>query len=381
MERLSVLFEKYLANQLTEDEFREFWQLLDEEGRLTQLSPQLQTLWEQQPAYTLPDEEWDAKMKLLRRQAVNPKKKISLWRYAAAACLLLALGSYWFFTGQQQAAVNIAGVHQAKAEAIPGHSGAVLTLSNGRKITLDEAGNGRLAQDADVNIIKKDGEVVYAGNASETVYNSISTDKGRQWQLKLPDGTKVWLNSVSSIRYPISFTGKERLVEISGEAYFEVVHNDVQPFRIKVGNRIIEDVGTSFNVNAYEDEPVLKTTMVEGVVKMYAAGQPGAFVTLTKGQQLAIRPTGETRIQDDADVEEVLSWKNGLFSFNHTSLENIMRQISRWYDLDVVYHGKVGKETFSGMVSRNSNLSQVLKIMEQASIGFRMEGKKLIVTP
>lgn len=380
MTRLEFLFNQYLGNQLSEDEYLEFWQLLNEEGRLNQLSPRLQELWLSKPEYTLPDDEWDSKLNLIMNGSLPVKKKMPVWRYVVAASLLFVLAGYAYLHYHKAEEPLLVKAEIKKAEASPGHSGAVLTLSNGKKIILDEVGNGKLAQDADVNIIKKDGEIAYKGSTSEMLYNSISTDKGRQWQLKLPDGTRVWLNSVSSITYPIAFNSKERMVEITGEAYFEVVHNADRPFRIKVNNRIIEDVGTSFNINAYGDEPVMKTTVLEGVVKVYGTGISATSVMLRKSQEISIKPSGETRIQDNVDADEAISWKNGLFNFNHASLESIMRQISRWYDLDVEYKGNMGKETFSGIVSRNSNLSVVLKIMEVANVKFKMEGKKLIVT-
>lgn len=378
MERLEVLFERYLANTISEDEFREFWQLLEREGQLNKLTSQLQALWQQEPEYSLPDAEWDFKFRALKAvQSPSPKRKIlTVWRYVAAACIFFLFTGYWFYIHQANPPSLQA---QNKIEAAPGHNGAVLTLSNGTKIVLDDAGNGQLAKDADVSILKKDGEITYKGKTDEIVYNSISTDKGRQWQLKLPDGSRVWLNSVSSIRYPLSFTGNERLVEITGEAYFEVKHNAKQPFKVKVGNRIIEDIGTSFNVNAYADEPLMKTTLIEGAVQLSIAEKPSSAVIVKVGEEASVTPGGHIKIAENVDVDDAVSWKNGMFSFNHTDIKNIMRQISRWYDLEVTYTGNTSKETFTGIVSRNSNLSQVLKIMEQASIKFKQEGKKLIV--
>lgn len=211
------------------------------------------------------------------------------------------------------------------------------------------------------------------------VYNTVSTDKGRQWRLTLPDGTRVWLNAASSITYPLSFRGNERLVTMTGEAYFEVVHNAAQPFKVKAGDRVIEDIGTSFNVNAYADEKLLTATLLEGSVSIRTPETPEHVIMSGNGKQAQINPSGKIAVRSDADTEDVMAWKNGMFSFNQSDIEGIMRQISRWYDLDILYTGTRSKETFSGMVSRSSNLSQVLKIMEQASIRFRLEGKTLVV--
>lgn len=371
--------EKYLSNRISPDEFREFWQLLEEEGAYDALSPELQAIWQQHPEYALSDSDWDQKLKAFKAAQLPPPKKLTLWRYVAAASVILVLASYWLLTRNTAEPVSQNLAHRVAKDVVPGHNGAVLTLSNGKKVILDSAGNGQVIQDANLGIVKKDGEIVYTGKTNEIVYNTVSTDKGRQWRLTLPDGTKVWLNSVSSIHYPLSFTGSERLVEVTGEAYFEVVHNARQPFKVKVGDKLIEDIGTSFNVNAYSDEADMRTTLLEGSVSILSSVRKSTPVILKPGQQAQINHMGQISVNSEADIDEVMSWKNGWFNFNEASTESIMRQIGRWYDLDVQYAGRIQKETFSGIVSRSSNLSQVLKIMEQASIKFRIEGKTIVV--
>jgi len=211
------------------------------------------------------------------------------------------------------------------------------------------------------------------------VYNTVTTDKGRQWRLTLPDGSKVWLNAQSSIHYPLNFTDKERVVEIAGEVFFEVVHNSKKPFKVKVGNKVIADIGTSFNINAYADESDMKTTLIEGSLSISNTRTNIPPTILEPGQQAVVNSTGFIRVNQHQDLDEVMAWKNGMFNFNETNIENIMRQIGRWYDLDIEYSGKITTETFSGMVSRNKSLNQVLKVLEQASIKFKIEGKKIIV--
>lgn len=376
MDRLQFLFSKYLQNQITQDEYTELWQLMEEE----KLSHQLQDLWKQEPVNSLDSAEWEQKLAAIRK-IQSPVRRVGVrWRtYAVAASVILALAAYWFIDLQFTAKENKVEARKNLSEVLPGHSGAVLTLSNGQKLILDSAGNGELATDANVAIIKKDGELVYNGRSQEMVYNTVSTDKGRQWRLTLPDGTRVWLNAASSISYPLSFHGKERVVTMTGEVYFEVVHNAKQPFKVKVGDRLIEDIGTSFNVNAYADEKTLTATLLEGAVSISTPETPRSIVMEGIGKQAQVNGSGKISVSTDADTEEVMAWKNGMFSFNQSDIQGIMRQISRWYDLDVMYTGTRRKETFSGMVSRSSNLSQVLKIMEQASIRFRLEEKTLIV--
>lgn len=380
MDRLQLLFDKYLHNQITPDEYAELWQLMEEEQLSGQLNPRLQDLWKQDPSYSLEPAEWELKMAAIReRQSPLPRAGFRWRTFAVAASIILALAAYWVIDLQYTPRENKVQARKNLSEVLPGHSGAVLTLSNGQKLILDSAGNGELATDANVAIIKKDDELVYNGRSEEMVYNTVSTDKGRQWRLTLPDGTRVWLNAASSISYPLSFQGKERVVSMTGEVYFEVVHNAKQPFKVQVGDRLIEDIGTSFNVNAYTDEKVLTATLLEGAVSISTPQTTQRIVMEGAGKQAAVNGSGKISVRTDADTEEVMAWKNGMFSFNQSDIQGIMRQISRWYDLDVMYTGTQSKETFSGMVSRSSNLSQVLKIMEQASIRFRLEGKTLIV--
>lgn len=380
MERLQTLFTKYLNNEIDPDEFAELWQLMDEEQLNGQLGAQLQELWEKGPEHALNPADWDRKMAAMKKAQQPVTGRLMAWRpYVAAAVVFLALAAYWFIDLQLSGKEARIEAKRRLDEVMPGHNGAVLTLSNGQQVVLDSAGNGELVTDANVGILKKDGEIVYTGRSEEVVYNTVSTDKGRQWRLTLPDGTRVWLNAASSITYPLSFRGNERLVTMTGEAYFEVVHNAAQPFKVKAGDRVIEDIGTSFNVNAYADEKLLTATLLEGSVSIRTPETPEHVIMSGNGKQAQINPSGKIAVRSDADTEDVMAWKNGMFSFNQSDIEGIMRQISRWYDLDILYTGTRSKETFSGMVSRSSNLSQVLKIMEQASIRFRLEGKTLVV--
>ncbi len=299
--------------------------------------------------------------------------KIPFWRryqWVAAAAVLLLIGSgTYFIISRTNEKSTIASVHY-KGDVQPGHNGAILHLSNGNTVVLDSAQDGTVATQGSMQAVKVNGALKYIGKTAELIYNTVSTDRGRQWQLTLPDGTKVWLNAASSIHYPLSFTGNEREVEITGEAYFEVVHNSKQPFKVKVAGQVIEDIGTAFNVNSYSDEPTRKTTLIEGAVSVNGTElKPGQQASLINNQ---IRVSA-------ANVEQALAWKNGAFSFDNADIYTVMRQLSRWYNVEVVYEGEPDTTPFKGEIGRSLTLAQVLKVLESLHVHFRIEEDKRIV--
>lgn len=306
------------------------------------------------------------------------------WWAAAAVLLMAATGTYIFWNrdaGKEIAKSNV-GQHPAPNDIAPGGNKAILTLADGTTVVLDTADNGALAKQGSVTVIKLDGQLAYnrdesAGN--EVLYNTITTPKGGQYQLVLADGTKVWLNAASSLRYPTSFTGKERRVEITGEAYFEVAKNKTMPFRVDVdGKGEVEVLGTHFNINAYSDEPAIGTTLLEGSIRFTELENKKA-VLIAPGQQVLLSAEGQMKLNKHADLESVVAWKNGSFNFSSQDIVSIMRQISRWYDVEVVYKGTISRETFTAIVSRNSNVSEVLSMMEDSGVNFKIEGKKIVV--
>jgi hypothetical protein len=264
----------------------------------------------------------------------------------------------------------------------PQSSRATITLANGHKIYLDSTAKGILIRQGNVKLQKlADGEIIYSGSSTNTEYNTLTNPRGsRPVTMTLTDGTKVWLNAGSSLTYPVAFTGKERKVEITGEAYFEVSRNTSRPFTVK---KVQDDasilvLGTHFNVNAYDDEAVMKITLLEGAVKV-SKGTNSSL--LTPGQQAELKD-GSIRLINDADMDEVMAWKNGKFQFGEkTDIETIMRQLARWYDVETEYRGKVNRH-FWGSISRDANVSQVLKMLETTGIvHFKIEGRKVIVMP
>jgi ferric-dicitrate binding protein FerR (iron transport regulator) len=216
------------------------------------------------------------------------------------------------------------------------------------------------------------------------VYNTIATPRGGEYQIELSDGTKVWLNAASSLKFPAAFTGDERNVMLTGEAYFEVAKNAKMLFNVTVNGLRVDVLGTHFNVNAYSDENVIATTLLEGAVKVTSqviAGTPSRSLTMKPGQQANVTGAGRMSLVKDADVEKAVAWKNGQFQFDNEDIATIMRQISRWYDVDVLYQGAVPKRFFTGKISRRSNASQVIDMLEFAGVNLKLVGRNIVVVP
>jgi ferric-dicitrate binding protein FerR (iron transport regulator) len=338
------------------------------------------------------DDRWEALYADMMREAATDTKPIRTKRiyWAAAAVLLLALGmaGYRWYARQANPAVVAQGREPGSRfenDVPPGSSGAVLTLAGGQKIVLDSAGNRLLAVQSGTKLTNRNGQIVYEGKANpegklnpDAIFNTLSTSKGKQYQLVLSDGSRVWLNAASSIRYPAAFPGKARSVEITGEAYFEIAPDPLRPFTVRVNGVQVNVLGTRFDINAYADEPAVRTTLLAGVVQVSAGGTEKR---LKPGEQAQTDKEGHTNVLAKADADGVIGWKEGYFSFDNTDLATIMREIARWYDVDVVYEGPVPDRTFGGEISRNSNASQVLKILEESNVYFKIEGRKIIVMP
>jgi len=313
------------------------------------------------------------------RRAENPTVPIYRRKYyqMAAAILLFSMLSVLVIYKVRKAPVNLVAQNHDLA---PGGNKAILTLANGAKINVGAIQNGALTAQPGTQIIKQNGQLAYEvsanGNSTKISYNTLTTPKGGQYHLILADGTNVWLNAASSLKYPTAFTGSERVVELTGEAYFEVVHNSKQPFKVKTANQTIQDTGTQFNVNAYDDEEASATTLVEGSVKIYDAKRA---MLIKPGQQYLLKSNSIAEVKSDVDIDEIVAWKNGMFQFDNADIKTIMRQISRWYNVDVEYQGQIPSSTYHGRISRNSNASAILKILQLSGINFTIEGRKIIV--
>lgn len=323
----------------------------------------------------------------------KPVVRMLFVRVAAAAVIVALFLTSIYFLSKKDQPVNYAttnppapSVPQA-AEVAPGTNGAMLTLSDGSTILLDSLNNGALKEEEGSKIVKNGNQVIYEHlkGEREVVYNMMSTPRGRQFSLVLADGTKVWLNAASSIRFPTAFTGNERKVEVTGELYFEVAKNPSKPFKVITNGTEIEVLGTHFNVDGYDD--VIKTTLLEGSVKIKSGIVNRESAILKPGQQATLRVSNLTShdsrltIHDKINLEAIMAWKNGRFAFDNASLEAIMKQVSRWYDVDVVYQDKVPTRFFTADISRHINLSVFLKVLEESGVRFKIEGKKLLVQP
>jgi len=392
---LEDLIEKYFTNTCTRDEMNELLLIVENEKNAAGLTQLLKDFWEKsKPRNDEQEFNLEEKFSLLMREAKSETPVLSIgsdimkrkWKfhYAAAAIIvcMLSTGVYFLLKQEPRKQTGRAeNIKKDKNEVAPGGNKAVLTLADGSSIILDSSRNGMLTTQGNSKILKLNGVLSYntlKNNTSEVLYNTISTPRGGQYQLILTDGTKVWLNAASSLRYPSGFVGKERKVELTGEAYFEVTKNAAMPFKVKVNEMEVEVLGTHFNINSYEDESTIRTTLLEGSIKI---NKKGGSNLLKPGQQAQLNKKGEIKIINDADVEKAIAWKEGKFQFDRADIHAVMRQISRWYDVDVAYTKPVSSH-FGGTISRDVNLSQVLKLLHlTGEVTFRVQDKKVVVMP
>jgi transmembrane sensor len=306
----------------------------------------------------------------IKRQ--QPAKIIPLYYKIAiaASVALFAIGGTYYFLQQPKTSQQIA--QQQPHDIAPGHNQATLTLANGQKIVLTKGLSGQLAVQNSTIINATQNTITYDAKnqtGDQFSYNTLTTARGEQspYPLVLADGTKVWLNAESSITFPTAFNGKERIVKLTGEAYFEVRHNNQQPFRVQTANQTIEDIGTSFNINAYMNEPVSRTTLLEGVVKVNG-------LLLKPGQQ------SDGKHIETVDTDEAVAWKNGNFQFDNADIKTVMRQLIRWYDVTIEYQGNLANIHYTGTVPRRSNISAVLKMLkETGGTDYKIEGKTVTI--
>lgn len=362
--RFEYLFHAYLHKTATDAEREEFFAMVRQPGagkwlrEFGERYPVPET-----PLYTLDEEAGGQIITAIRKGSRRPARKLNLWRMAAAAAAILVVAAVGIYRWTDKPAQQEIVIH-------PGTNKATLTLSDGSIISLDSAANRVIAQ----GIRQEGNRLAYDKQEGAVTYNLLKIPRGGQFQLLLPDGTKVWLNAASSLRYPTVFKGTERRVEVAGEAYFEVAENASMPFRVDVNSQVtVEVLGTQFNINAYADEQSIYTTLLQGKVRV-------SGVVLQPGQQ-AVLSTGQPVRISQPNVSAVTAWKDGMFQFENETLGVVMRQIARWYDVEVVYEaGAPVNEVFHGKMQRNLQLSQVLKGLSRIGVHFRVEqGKRLIV--
>lgn len=382
-----LLLERYLAGQCTPEEevrVKSWYQALEEEYAWGLDEAGRAARGEQLKAKI------DASLGFQAQEIpVVPVSRTRWLRIAAAAVLILTLGGgAWWLLDKKEVLPPSPLTAALVNDAAPGGNRAVLTLADGTHITLDSAQNGALAQQGGIKVMKVDsGQLAYEANTLQargaTVqFNTLKTPRGGSYGVTLPDGTRVWLNAASSLKYPTAFTGNERKVILEGEAYFEVAGNAAQPFKVSVAAASADGMpmevtvlGTRFNIMAYRDEKTINTTLIAGAVKV---AQGNTERQLAPDQQAQVSATGEIAVRKDIHAADAAAWKNGLFHFQKADLPSVMRQIARWYDMDIVYEGQPDIR-LSGMISRNINVSEVLKLLASNGAHFRIAGKKIVV--
>lgn len=387
--RLEYLLERYLSFEFTAAEEQELMQLVSEFENEADMKELIDRKIRNTGAdMRLPDEVADSMLQNILRSA-TPARKMRSWKfqYAAAAAVIigmLSLGSYFFLntTHGEHSMAQTGNLTVGKNDVVPGKNKAVLTLADGSSILLDSSQNGILATQGNTKVSKLNGSLSYhnisKSKTPETLYNTISTPNGGDYQLILADGSKVWLNAASSLRFPANFVGSERKVELTGEAYFEVAKNAAMPFKVKLSGMEVEVLGTHFNINSYADESAIRTTLLEGSIKI---NRPNASSLLKPGQQALMDKNGKVSVINDADLDEAVAWKDGKFQFDRADIQNVMRQLARWYNIDVEYKGTV-ESHFGGTISRDVNLSKVLGMLHlTGEVKFQVQDKKVIVMP
>ncbi|WP_127133235.1 FecR family protein [Pseudoflavitalea rhizosphaerae] len=389
----SRLLDKYLAQTITAEEQQEFFALIQSRDHM----PELESV----VAEALEDASFDvAEEPVLReiiferilQQRETPVRRIPIYRrFGWAAAILVLLGGtvYFYVSSHNQNKTVIADQQRNNKSIQPGSNKARLTLSDGTVITLDSAASGAIAQQGNASVIKlPNGEIRYDVNGKPTgkpMMNTMTTPNGGQYNLVLPDGSRIWLNAASSVTYPAAFTGNDRQIKISGEVYMEIAKDKSRPFMVNVdGRSTVEVLGTSFNINSYPNEGKIKTTLIEGAVRVSSlekdGRRTGQGVMLQPAQQ-AVDPGGSEKISvQPANIQHVLAWKNGFINFESVSFEEIIRQIERWYNIDIQIEGTMPGVKIGGRMDRGVQLSDLMAFLNNFDIRTRLEGRKLILS-
>ena len=391
-EQLAYLFQQYFSGNCSEEEKLAFFTLLQQEDSDEVIGDLIAQRWDSHEFDLSMPEPLHQKI-LLRLDEIaassrDPLRSIKFYnrswvRYAAAILILAGIGSLFFPLQPRQVKLAVKQKIPVLREVSPGRDKAVLTLDDGTTILLDSLVNGATISQGRSQIVKlANGKLEYHAGSSTgnpITYNTLKTPRGGQYQLALPDGSLVWLNAASSIRYPTAFTTNQRIVQVTGEVYLEVAKDKSKPFIVEAGDTRLEVLGTHFNVNAYAEEPSLNATLLEGAIRVLSGNQ---VMQLTPGQQCQLSLKGEMKLVKNADVDQAVAWKNGGFSFYHTRLDVVMRQLSRWYDIQIVYPEGIPDIEFGGDIQRSLPLSEMLAALSDMQVKFRIaEGRKLIVLP
>lgn len=395
MDSYRHLFTLYFEGKATAEEVRTLMEWVEDPANAALVKAEMDRLWETHespdPVFSrtqrdrmlariLPEDEAGDR----RAPAARKVRKIGYVLAAAGAVGMLVVGIRFY---GRRSVRPLAPASSLSADIAPGGNRATLTLSNGKTILLDTIQKGGVLRDGKTFVTKSaPGQIRYlsagpADRAPAEAYNTLATPAAGQYKVVLPDGSKAWLNSLSRLQFPTAFPGHSRTVTLSGEAYFEIAPDASRPFRILVagpaGPSRVEVLGTRFDINAYADEPVLRTTLVDGAVAVRVSGH---VQRLRPGQEASVGPSGAIRVSA-GDPEKALAWKNGVFRFQEDDIGTVMRQLARWYNVEVAYRGPVPQGHYTGIVSRDTRLSEVLKVLALSGLHFSVEGRKIIVNP
>jgi transmembrane sensor len=353
----------------------EFYQRLEEEGAV-QLSPEEEAAVGQRMLHNIERTLQEGEQPVV----LVPGKNKSWWRYAAAAAMMGIVAGGYLLIQKRTPVTKEAGIAKQLPEQVPGYNKATLTLADGKVIPLDSM-NNQVIQEGDVTAYQQQGALEYkaSGKGATVSFNTLATPRGAQYRLMLPDGTAVWLNAESELKFPTSFPGKERRVTLKGEAYFEIAANAQQPFVVTANDVVVNVLGTRFNVMAYKDESFVRTTLLQGAVKV---SQADDAVVLSPGQAATLRNDGTDIQVEQANTTEAIAWKNGYFVFNNENLESIMKKIVRYYNVEVEFRTDSKNKNFGGSVARFSSLADLLETLELTGIvHFKIDGNKVVVMP
>lgn len=400
--RIDQLFKRFFDANCTEEERREFLDLVARGSGDEALKQLLEDkLQEYAPDKKLDQLSADALFNTIMQKAesrkparivkMNRRSPPYKWLVGVAVAIVIVSLNIWFWDKAPESGPDLANntdslPSKVLPAPVPGSNKAMLMLADGTVVALDSTGDGTIATQGNTKVLKQGaGELSYEANSviqhSEVQYNTLSTPYGGQYRIKLPDGSRVWLNAASSIRYPTAFTGKTRTVTIKGEAYFEIQKNTSRPFVVQTNTMEVEVLGTHFNVNSYEDEPLGRTTLVEGSVKVSTVNASQNTATLKPGEQAQVKPEGRGLTIREVDLESVTAWKNGYFHFDGTPVQEVMRQVSRWYDVNIEINGKVTKH-FRGMIPRNASLDEVIQMLSlTGEFKYKIEGRTVRILP
>ena len=377
--------QQHLAGALSPSEQREFFGLVKAGENDLVIQEQMREAWNRYVPHREAPEEWSDQV--FREIIGDSPNGVSLlkapWlRYAAAVLLIAGIGGYFYWNAVERSGTERqpVAVSQPPADIIkdipPGKTGALLELADGSVVVLDSLDNGEVARQNGTAVVLNNGQLLYRpGTAEEKItYNTVSTPKGRQFHLVLPDGSRVWLNASSSITFPTAFGENNREVSITGETYFEIAQDRLRPFKVSAPRVNVDVLGTSFNINAYEDEGAVRTTLLEGSVKV-----TGHSASILRPGQQAQATADRLAVVNNPNLHKVMAWKNGLFNFEDAPFAEVMRQLARWYDIDVKYESGIPNIVFEGKLGRDVSFSRVLTFFSESGIRFRMEGDRTLI--